>query len=282
MQEVSEDLRFPFEFPDRYRPSPRHESIWATEREQYRQVGKTIVIDDSHISKWSPTLLECHPIDFDKFNGKTIVIDFITDNDPWDIVGPLVWNKRQKEMKPKRLFDHQQNKAINFGVITIGIQKTDEVFVFADPSWQLKCDEKSKVFGWIDEVIEILNRVGKIIVFDDDLFFGILRFYLPYEQVMMDWRMLAHGLSPTLKKKFKCWKRLQKIAAFNSVRCATVYKCRELMNASNFELCVQHLLGRLVALDIVYRLSQTSSLSIPISKSSDELHQIGLDFVFYD
>lgn len=238
VEEEEIDL-FDWQKPEYYRTSPR-----------LSQFDPFSTVDSKIKPSWTAKNVSSFPID--EFKDQEIVIDFVTDKAVWE-------NKHLK-------FDYQKNKAIHFRVIMIGIKNsTEHVYCFSHRRWQL-IDRKS-THGWIDEVTMILNRASRIWMFDPDLFFGVMRFYQPQEQVIMPWRLKARGLSTTLKKKYRCWKQISTLAEMNRIVCPGAFSVVRMQEEGNYEGAIRAMKTRISCLTILFRVALSIGLVIPVAKS---------------
>ena len=202
--------------------------------------------------KPSLTAKNVKPFDIDLFDGQEIVVDFITDRPVWE-------NKTLK-------FDYQKNLYIHLKVITIAIKNSSEhVFCFSTPQWQI-CDPQSTV-GWIDEVSLVLSKAKQIWMFDPDLFYGVMRFYQPQEQVMMPWRLKTKGLCSVLRKKYRCWKQISTLCDLNRIVCPNAFHVAELEREGSYQGVVRAMKSRVSCLTTLFRIATSVGIVIPVAKS---------------
>jgi len=227
-----------------YRTSPR------TFPDQNQNDENIVIIDDSNNCKWSPTNKLCCPFDKSQFDNKIIYLDFVLDKNVWDF----------KSLK----FDYQKNKAVNFVSISVGIEgnDSDHVFIFSDLSWQFNSPQTTH--GWIDELIELLSAAKEIIMFDQDLFYGVLRHYLLREMIMMRWRIKTKSMSEHFRKKeFGCWKRLTSISLLNNITCPGVDQVLNACQEYQYEKAKEYMVARVVALGTLYDRLVSNGINIP-------------------
>lgn len=228
---------FPWEMPTYYKPSFRDQQIDAM---------------SSHTTKHSPTAKNTSFFDPCVYDEQDIVIDFITDKPVWE-------NKTLS-------FEYQKNKDVQFWSIYIGVKDNtlSTSHVFSWPVWQIASPHTTH--GWIDEVSTILNRCKTIWIFDASLFYGIMRFYQPQEQLMMRWRLKTRGLADTLKKKYRCWKQLPGILSLNRILCSNRYRVADLIRTGEYEAAVRQMKIRTSCLTILFRKAlSTEGITIPVA-----------------